>query len=562
MDDPNNQGSNVEDEFLAALERATVADERFRETGDRTILMEGLNFWAEVIRQPDIEEAPLTERANMLREYGLLLLTFHEASGRVDALQEANRVFEEASNLDPTGLPWPAWVLSRRAVALRARYDQRGEAESLDRAIAAYEEALGLISGDPSEKGKLRVNLANALRARFWRAGNRLDLEAALDHYERAVADGTADPYDRAIMLNGMGLSRLDRFVIVGDLADLERAVGLFEQAVALTPLTAQERASVLGNLGLALSSRHELRNRSHDHLGAAQDLVRAIDAFEEGLRLAPRHLEARSTLLHHLGNALEARYQETGDPSDLEQAVTVLEEAVAETPVTAPEYASIIDDLGVRLRIRYQTSGRVDDLHRAIAAHEQAIEHVAPSVPDRTSYLNNLAGIYWLRYERTDDPDDLERAVTAYREGSHCGLESNLKEGLKTAAGWGSWALARQSWQEAVEALGLGMEIAHRLFRTQFSRQHKETWLAHAEGVAVGAAYALALTGDPDGAIVALEQGRALLLSESLERTQADLVGLEELGHTELAARYHAAADSIGELERGELAAQQQTFP
>ena len=76
-----------------------------------------------------------------------------------------------------------------------------------------------------------------------------------------------------------------------------------------------------------------------------------------------------------------------------------------------------------------------------------------------------------------------------------------------------------RSAWPEAVEAYGLGLEAVDRLYRIQLLRRHRETWLLAAEGLPLRAAYALAANGDPAAAAVTVERGRALLLSDALER-------------------------------------------
>jgi hypothetical protein len=123
----------------------------------------------------------------------------------------------------------------------------------------------------------------------------------------------------------------------------------------------------------------------------------------------------------------------------------------------------------------------------------------------------------------------------------------------MGTAQLWGMWAADRGAWQEAAEAGGCGLEAMTRLFRTQLVREHKEAWLQAAIGLPTHAAYALARSGDAKAAAVALERGRALLLSEVLERDRADASRLADLGHAGLVRRYRLAADRLTELERAD---------
>ena len=118
----------------------------------------------------------------------------------------------------------------------------------------------------------------------------------------------------------------------------------------------------------------------------------------------------------------------------------------------------------------------------------------------------------------------DPARAVEAFRTACHLGLDQGVGGVLHTAGVWSQWAAVRGAWREAAEACGYALTATERLFHTQLARQHKETWLREAIGLPARAAYALGRAGDLSGAVVALESGRAMLLSETLERDRADL--------------------------------------
>lgn len=51
--------------------------------------------------------------------------------------------------------------------------------------------------------------------------------------------------------------------------------------------------------------------------------------------------------------------------------------------------------------------------------------------------------------------------------------------------------------------------------------------------------------------AVIALERGRALVLSETLAVRRSEVDGLEREGHTGLAGRYHQAVARLAELSR-----------
>jgi hypothetical protein len=121
----------------------------------------------------------------------------------------------------------------------------------------------------------------------------------------------------------------------------------------------------------------------------------------------------------------------------------------------------------------------------------------------------------------------------------------------LRAARSWGTWAGRRERWHEAAEAYTFGTAAADRLFQVQLVREHSETILRLTATLHANAAYALDKSGNSPAAAVAVERGRAVLLSEALERDRADLQRLLETGHRDLADRYRRAALRLSILMR-----------
>jgi CHAT domain-containing protein len=115
----------------------------------------------------------------------------------------------------------------------------------------------------------------------------------------------------------------------------------------------------------------------------------------------------------------------------------------------------------------------------------------------------------------------------------------------------WGSWALDRKAWPEAAEAFTRGQKAARRLSRIQLGRQHKESWLREASGFGAGAAFSLAKCDSLKQAVVALDESRALLLSDAIERDRTAFERLEMLGKADLVRRYRGLAERLHSLEQ-----------
>jgi hypothetical protein len=120
--------------------------------------------------------------------------------------------------------------------------------------------------------------------------------------------------------------------------------------------------------------------------------------------------------------------------------------------------------------------------------------------------------------------------------------LVADTESVLHAATYWGWTASEHQGWTEAAEAYELGLAATDHLVRTQLVREQQEAWLLEVRGFTSSAAYVLAKADAPAEAVVALEQGRAVLLSEALQRDRADLARLLQ-GGSDLADRYQRAA-------------------
>ncbi len=162
---------------------------------------------------------------------------------------------------------------------------------------------------------------------------------------------------------------------------------------------------------------------------------------------------------------------------------------------------------------------------------------------------LHNLARALQERHEELGGAEDRDRAVAMYRSIWSRDADQG-KWALAAGVAWGVWSSSRGSWTEAAEAYGHGLRAMERLFRAQAGREDKENWLRAARLVPAGAAYARTAAGDAAGAAVALESGRALLLTEALERSGAALHGLAERGHADLVAAYRRAASRATALQ------------
>ncbi len=349
---------------------------------------------------------------------------------------------------------------------------------------------------------------------------------------------------DLATHLNNLGSGLRARYHRTGALADLERAIGAWEQAVAQTPTP--ELAGHLLNLGNGLVDRYE-RTR------ALGDLEQAVHAFEQAVTKTPPDSPDLPARLNGLGSGLMHRYMVAESPADLERAIDAWEQVVTRTPAGSVDLPAYLNSLGAGLGVRYARTEDLADLEHSIESYEQAVARAPASSPVLPGIRNNLAASLRVRYERTRMPADLERATSVYEMASKEGLKMAVEAGLHSARDWGNWASDRGAWQEAVRAYGYAAQASEWLFRIQMVRRNKEVWLRETQGLPARSAYALAKTSDLRGAVVALERGRAQLLSETLERDRVDLEALR-LTDAHLYTRYQQTVERVVHLANAEL--------
>jgi hypothetical protein len=254
---------------------------------------------------------------------------------------------------------------------------------------------------------------------------------------------------------------------------------------------------------------------------------------------------------LTNLGGALRTAFAGTGDRSLLDRSVAAYQEALATTPPRSTNRGAILANLGSGLLDRAATTNDLDELDQAIQSLRRAVNCTEPAAPELPGRLNNLANALRERYGRLGHRSDLEQAVDAYRDACRHAQDVGLEAGLVVAGNWGAWASQRRSWPEAVEAYGQAADTIGKLVRIQLRRAYKETWLAVAGEVPPRAAYALLATDNLTAAVVRLEQGRARLLSDALERDRADLSALGT-DCPDLAERYLEAARRVAMLDSG----------
>lgn len=456
------------------------------------------------------------------------------------------------------------------AGALLRRYLYGRVQADLDEAIVAGREAVAaLLTGDPAGPG-LQANLANLVLERFTRLWRLADLTEAMT-IAQAAAD-TADRRDvaRAVALSALALAHTDHFQYAGNIGDLDQAILVGWEAVAAAPDGHPGAAACLSNLGAALRMRYESTGDTDALDEAITVLRRAVHAA------APEHVTTPGHL-NNLGNALRSRYEVSSmaaapaaaDPSDIRESVTVLTKAVAAAHRDAPDRAgyvanltssliaaaehdaipgavdqaiSILDgDLGTvdgdhPLRhtyvaalghawlARFDASGEDLALERAIEYIGQATKAVPGEHPRRAEYLARLGNSLRRKAERSvEAAGAMDRAVardaiTASRSAAETATAPVVLRAL-AARDWGQVAAGIEDAAEAVNGLSVAVGLLDQVAWRGLQRGDQERNLGRFAALACDAAAWAIRAGQHERAVELLEQGRGILLTQSLNQ-------------------------------------------
>ncbi|WP_437323208.1 CHAT domain-containing protein [Sorangium sp. So ce381] len=261
--------------------------------------------------------------------------------------------------------------------------------------------------------------------------------------------------------------------------------------------------------------------------------------------------------LLSNLGAWLIERHHRTGSLDDLRDATAACRLAVGSADTGSPGWARSLIRLGSSLDCWYGQTRRLEDLEEAVSVYRKAVDVFQPANPSMHSpdqdglfaSLYGLAGDLHERFVRTGSREDLSEAAAASRQALELGRARSPGFALGSAELLGLCSLKRSAWREAASAYAEAMAIVDTLCEAQLLRSDKQSYLRSAPALYAGAAYSLARMGDFQGAVLALETGRARVLTEMLDRSRTDLEAVEERA-PELAHRYRQMLAQLRQLE------------
>ncbi|KUO19798.1 CHAT domain-containing tetratricopeptide repeat protein [Streptomyces dysideae] len=283
-------------QILFNLGRALQA--AYQQNDDLTLLDEAVRHLETALRTRHRSTA---HHAKLLSDLGAALRVRAERLGDRTDLDRAVDLSEQAIDALPTEHPRRAVYLTNLCTALIARHTAYGAQQDLTDAVRAGRESVeSTTTTDVAHRIVHLANLGIALRRRYEASGALADLDEAIESLRTAVAalpDGHVDGPGHRGSLTLALLARYDRTRTAADLDDAIDAA----RAAAGVPDDHPHRPACLSNLGLALRRRHERDGRRSD---ADEAVVRLRDA----VRLCPEGHPARPLYLTNLATALLTR--------------------------------------------------------------------------------------------------------------------------------------------------------------------------------------------------------------------------------------------------------------
>lgn len=518
--------------------------------------------------------------ASRLSGLSTALVSRYDRTGQVSNLEEALHWGRQAVDAASLNDPYHARFLSNLSLHLKKRYDRTEALADLEESVDLGRRALQATPPDHVDRPGMLNNLVGPLVGLYAPTRELSLVDEAIEAGRQAVAAVPANEPKPAGWLLNLSGALLSRYSHTGALADLDEAVAVGRQAAQATPARRLEHAAHVSNLIGALALRY-LR------LGAMTDLDEAIDIGRQAIQASWPSDPLRATLLANVGQILRVRHERTGALSDLGAAVNLSRMAMQIMADDHAQRAECVSDLSSTLLRRYEVTSNPADLDEALGLAREAVEATPANHPRLASRLFDMGAAVWARYERTGDASDLDevlrvdRAIldatpqdwdSARRLYSH-GLHllalfersqarpslAQAGEAFRAAAsvsgapplmralgarGWGSAAALSGEWEVATKAFRLAVDLLAEVAPRSLERRDQENRLSHLAGLGPEAAAACLEAGLVEEAVELFEQGRGVLLAQSLD-LRSEISDLTR-DCPDLAQRFTAALEAL----------------
>lgn len=493
------------------------------------------HLWEQIINHPDFAHAQKKFRWATMHDAGTYWLRSYQLEAQKQKLNRAVFLLKHSLELSGTD---NANLLTNLGTALALRYKHLGDSpDDLDEAIYLFARATDpIMRRQQPDYAQRLCNFGASLVERYERDLRKNDLMEALKWLKEARRETQTDaPYQPMILTNLANATRL-LFFSERNIADLEDAIELSEQATSLIDKTISplEYADTIFNLGGLYIERYQLSEQLRIDLESElYELNAAIQRFKEAIHISPKASPRLAGYKMNLGMALVMRFEHGETLLDLEDGFAKLREAIDETEINSADYADFLNNyVGVVMKYSDQLGGKLEtaEIHVLIEKFETVYKRNSSD----PAYAHNLGQLYFNRHERLGDPTDFEQGQQMLQNAIELATKTDPALAIQSARAFGIRLSEIEEWNEAAAAYGKAVDVAETIFRTQFSREYKETALRQIRSLHTYATYAYAKAENMTQAVLTAEWGHARLLTDALNQSQA---GITQLSFSQIAA-------------------------
>lgn len=486
-------------------------------------------FWKHILENPDLAKADLDFQSYVWRMAGALYDNLYQVSSNLAHLDRSIVFYRRAIGSGSLSLEDLFLIHVSLSNALDRRYEHLRLPGDLEESLQSIKQAMEVAQKHNLKELVIALSIfGDSLRKFFWQTNQLVHLEKAIQVLQQAI--GRLGPNSAFPSIYYEALCNLSN--VYGDLFEVTGQFEYLNEAVRTLQIVVDEapHAPFLNNYGNLLMDRYKF-------VGKADDLDSAIKVYEKAIsKISPNH-HMTPAIYGNLGSALLELYSRTGQANDIRKAIALSRKAIKMLSEDAQGLAGIMQGLSSSLmqQFLHMKKKRQTLIDKAVWYARKTIELTGFESPDYGRYHITLGNCLKTRYEHIPSESDLEAAVDAYRKGCELGMNGLQLATLAAAQNWGQWAFQRKNWLECTEALGYARQVAENLIRNQTLREDKANWIGQINNLYTLLAYALIRSGSMAEAVEAIEQGRAQLMRESLERQRKDFGRLPELGFSDL---------------------------
>jgi len=523
--------------------------------------------------------------ATMQYSQGTLFYRQYERHGNEDFANAAEEFYQSAlQEFSPDNFPLE-WASVEHALGtlFYRRYERRGK--GANRAADHYRKALKIYKRKkfPAQWAMTQHDLGEMFSLRYLREGVDSQAHAAERYYKYALQVRRRDtmPAQWGKTQHALGVLYYRRYERTGDDNQARAVLRYYHHVLEVhTPDTSAVQWAItqhsLGNIYLSLYEH----NHEETYAEAAEIY------YQNALKVRRQDTSPSQWAMsqHALATLYFRLYERTKEENQGKLAEEHYQNALQEyTFDKAPAlWASVQIALGTVFLMRYELSGIYTDSETAENFYRAAlVQYRRDSNPAHWAMVQqSLGNLFLRRYGHTRSEhhariseEHFRNALTTYNRESDPSKWAVIQQALGTLfQDWykysgneayaslaeehyksiidlskqfslmpiypfrASGALERlyfrlKNWTEVTRTYETVSLLSEELYKTQFTRGGKESWLQEAQFLPTLAAYSYCKTGNPELAVQILENGRTQLLREALENQRKDLARLPELG-------------------------------